>query len=430
MARFTFSSGNTQKLFFVPLYALGRICAVIVARSRDAWVIGSGIGVGEGALALYRRAMLERPELRMLWLASSPAEMADARSKGIPVAPKASARGFWSTLRAEVVVVTHGLGDVNRFGTSGAFVVQLWHGIPLKLLQLDSPATFRSGILPRSAWLGMALRRAYRRSASAISLLPAASEVAARRLRTAFGLPASTLAVTGDPRDDVLCGGTAHDRRELALALVHEALAGTGTSIGNSIGTSTDLAGRRILLYAPTWRDGEPDPGIPTDSEWTALEDFLERTRSTLLVRPHRLGVGSYRSAVDGLRRVMLLDSGSLADITPALPSIDALITDYSSIAYDFSLVGGPMFFLAPDEERYIDSRGLYEPYRYFSDSRAVRSWTAILEQLARFDADPEWAASVIGHTERTRARHHRFADGRNTERVLREITRRVDARR
>ena len=41
-------------------------------------------------------------------------------------------RGWWATARAGVVVVTHGQGDVNRYATSGAFLVQLWHGIPLK----------------------------------------------------------------------------------------------------------------------------------------------------------------------------------------------------------------------------------------------------------------------------------------------------------
>ena len=55
--------------------------------------------------------------------------------------PRDGVRGWWATARAGVVIVTHGLGDVNRYAGAGAFTVQLWHGIPLKRIGLDSPAT-------------------------------------------------------------------------------------------------------------------------------------------------------------------------------------------------------------------------------------------------------------------------------------------------
>ena len=53
---------------------------------------------------------------------------------------KRSLRGFWLTARAGVVVITHGFGDVNRYAVSDAFIVQLWHGIPLKRISSTSPA--------------------------------------------------------------------------------------------------------------------------------------------------------------------------------------------------------------------------------------------------------------------------------------------------
>lgn len=84
------------------------------------------------------------------------------------------------TLRAGLVVITHGFGDVNRYGVDGAVVVQLWHGAPLKKVQADSLAVFSAGpgLIP-----GMAarMRAAYRRSNSRISLLPTSSGVFRRR---------------------------------------------------------------------------------------------------------------------------------------------------------------------------------------------------------------------------------------------------------
>ena len=75
--------------------------------------------------------------------------------------------------------------------------MQLWHGIPLKHIQLDSPVTFPGRF-------GRVLRWAYKRSSANIDLVPAASSLSAARLVTAFGLPATKVVATGDPRDDVL----------------------------------------------------------------------------------------------------------------------------------------------------------------------------------------------------------------------------------
>src|SRR6185312_17420529 len=124
-------------------------------------------------------------------------ELRRANALGLPSMLRSSWAGFRRTLRAELVAVTHGLGDANRFGTRGAFIVQLWHGIPLKRIQLDSPVTFGGRFGLRHV-----LRSLYRRSAGSIRMLPAASEYSAARLRTAFGLPAERVVVTGDPRDD------------------------------------------------------------------------------------------------------------------------------------------------------------------------------------------------------------------------------------
>ena len=245
--------------------------------------------------------------------------------------------------------------------------------------------------------------------------MPAASALAADRLRTAFGLPAERLAVTGDPRDDVLSRGTPSERTERARAAIFSAL-GLGQTAS------------RIVLFAPTWRDGELDPGLPSAAHWRQIDEYLQSSESLLVLRPHPHSLGDYRSGADSSDRIMLLDSSMLTDVTPILPAVDVLVTDYSSIAFDYSLTGGPILFLAPDEEAYTESRGLYEPYREFSGAREVRSWPALLDQLERLDTDGRWATEVRRHTADLATRHFAFHDGRNTERVYSEILRRLKA--
>jgi CDP-glycerol glycerophosphotransferase len=409
---FNFAKGNARKLLSLPLYALGVAASALVPRTRGRWVFGSGVGIGEGALELYRFVSENHPTQRLVWLARNEAEVSTAAALGITALPKSSARGLLHTLRAEIVVITHGFGDVNRYGTRGAFVVQLWHGIPLKLLQLDSPAVMTTGI-PGTGRLRPLLRRFYRRGFSAIDVFPAASALVAGRLRTAFGLR-DEVVVTGDPRDDPLSRGTADDRRARSRATVFAAL------------DAPDID-ETTILFAPTWRDGETDPGAPTAAEWQMIAAFLERAGAVLIVRPHPHGIGDYRAGPDASPRVRMLGPGLVTDLTPLLPAFDRLITDYSSTAYDYALTAGPIFFLAPDEAAYSVSRGLYEPYREFSGGRAVRSWAALLAQLGRYDSDPEWAKSVLAHTASLRDEHFAFQDARNTARVYSEITNRLE---
>src|SRR5690606_24663291 len=97
----------------------------------------------------------------------------------------------------------------------------------------------------------------------------------------------------------------------------------------------------RLVLYAPTWRDGEPDPAIPDAAQWRAIVDALERRDAVLLVRSHPLGAGEYAPPF-ATERVRALGSDRVADVTPLLPGIDVLVTDYSSLAFDAALVPVP----------------------------------------------------------------------------------------
>ena len=152
MSQFSFEAGNLRALRNLPFYVLGAIAAALVPRTRRIWVFGCGIGLGEGALPLLRRAA-RTPRRRAPGLAGDDRRRARrGQALGLDAVPKLSARGLWLTLRARVIVVTHGVGDVNRYGVRGGFVVQLWHGIPLKRLHLDSAVALRAPFLPaRSA---------------------------------------------------------------------------------------------------------------------------------------------------------------------------------------------------------------------------------------------------------------------------------------
>ena len=122
--------------------------------------------------------------------------------------------------------------------------------------------------------------------------------------------------------------------------------------------------------------------------------------------------------------RIRMLTSQDAPDLNPLLPAVDLLITDFSSVAYDFALTGRPIAFLAPDVAHYIATRGLYEKYSEFTGGTEVATWQGLLDLLT----DASALARLVAHAPSLAARHHRYRDGENTSRVFDEIRTRFGA--
>ncbi|MFN8086989.1 MAG: CDP-glycerol glycerophosphotransferase family protein [Microbacterium sp.] len=405
MASFSFGAGNAGKLLRIPLYVFGRVVTALVPRSADLWVFGSAVGLADGAWALWREAAAQGE--RAVWLTGTDAEAALARERGIPSAPKSSWRGFALTARAAVIVVTHGFGDVNRYSATGGVVVQLWHGIPLKRIGLDAEVTTASPVPFARRGAVLLLRALYRRTQARIRVLPAASELVRGRLESAFGLETARVPVTGEPRTDVLRTGSDAERRAHGRAAVD-------TLVGPFASTT------RLVLYAPTWRDGGADPAAPEPSDAARIEALLDETDAVLLIRSHHLGVGDY----EALRgpRVRMLGSGVVADITPLLPGFDVLVTDYSSLAFDAALAELPTVFFAPDLEAYTASRGFYGTYAEVAGDDPARNWEGVTRALRAVLTDPGALADRLRRARALSAHVHAFRDGGSTARVYRVI--------
>lgn len=411
MASFSFGAGNLGKLLRIPLYLAGRIGVLLVPRGR-LWVFGCGAGIGDGALALWNVVRAHGHDA--VWLTGSDQEESDAAALGIRTLPKNGLRGWWATARAGVVVVTHGFGDVNRYATADAFVVQLWHGIPLKRIGLDSPETTRLPAFPGSRFGERLLRALYRRAAQRIQVLPAASHRSRGRLESAFGLPPGRVVVTGEPRVDVLSAGAPAQRRKAASDRLHAVLGDTGPAGKNT----------RHILYAPTWRDGAPDPAVPSAAEWVQIVSLLERREAVLLVRPHPLGAGAYTPPFP-TRRVRMLTSDVVVDVTPLLPAIDVLVTDYSSLVFDVGLLAMPVVLLAPDAAEYARTRGFYGRFEDVAGSDAAGAWPEVVAELERLLGHPKVFTARSARSRTLSEQMHAYRDGRGAERVYEVALRR-----
>ncbi|NYE19952.1 CDP-glycerol glycerophosphotransferase family protein [Microbacterium immunditiarum] len=257
----------------------------------------------------------------------------------------------------------------------GQVVLQTWHGTPLKRLALHRP-----GFDPRRA---AAVIRESRRW----DVLLAQNPYAERILRKAYAFLRRPVWVEGYPRNDVLVNGD-------------------GTATRRALGIGDD---ERVLLYAPTWRDDRAE-----------IVDFVDpaelaaATDSVVLVRGHSRTLQPGRDA-EGPR---VIDVTRFPDTSQLLLVADALITDYSSVMFDYSVTGKPMFFLVPDLERYRgELRGFYFDLVERAPGPVVRTQDELVAAL--LDVDPSLFADAYA---RWRATFNARDDGHAAERVVNRI--------
>lgn len=403
-----FAQGNVRKLLAAPLYALGAVCHLCVVRSTRIWVFGSASGVAEGPRAVARQLRDEHTGDRIFWCVTNNEDAELASSEGFTPVIRDSWAGFWATLRARHIVVSHGVGDVNRFGVFGSHLTLLIHGSPIKKMHLDSPATTR---VSAPAPVRSLLRAMYLKASRQISLMTAGSPTAAARLRSAYRLEAGKVKVLGDPRIDELC-------RHAAEPKVQHEVRGFIARLCNLDEGAPDRS--RFILYAPTWRDGESDPGVPSSAECELITESLEKHDAYLVLRPHPLGAGAYESVLS--KRIVYLGANACRDINVVLSGFDALITDYSSIAIDFSLFSRPIIWFAPDAEHYANTRGLYEPLVITAAGQLHSSWAEVVSVLNNVLQHAQARDAAVRQANALRERFISFTDGESAERVLAAI--------
>ena len=236
---------------------------------------------------------------------------------------------------------------------SGTTYLQTWHGTALKTMGADNPQ-IRAMLEDE--------RKRLSKSVNRFDYFLVRSEYDVRTLIESFGMRAEPLRI-GYPRNDSLLAADRDER---------------GRELRERLGFPPD---RKVVLYAPTYRCADTvfQPGF--DLERFAAE-FGDT--HTLLIRAHYLNTVT----VPVNARHAVLDLSAHPDVTELILASDALITDYSSVIFDYALFDRPMLFFSPDTASYREERGTY----FDLTERAPGPWTS--DQDALFAALRELPAA------------------------------------
>ncbi|MFJ3761139.1 CDP-glycerol glycerophosphotransferase family protein [Streptomyces sp. NPDC090080] len=337
--------------------------------------------------AVYRKAREIAPELRGVWVVKD-AEVAAGLPGDVEHVLLDSPQYRRLAARAKFLV-----NDVNWPGAlvkrPGSVHVHTHRGTPLKYLGadlLDRPGARLGLDVPQM------LRRADRWDHSLVANRH--SELVWERAYPChFGSVR-----TGSPRNDVLVAGGPTDFRD-------------------RYGIP---AGHTVVLYAPTRRDYVRGGHV----ERIDLARFAADLGAdhTLVVRLHpALATGPARGM--GLaelhRRGIVVDATGEPDVERVLLAADVLVTDYSSVLFDYANLDRPIVVHADDWAAYTASRGTYLDITAEAPGHVSRSY----EELARLFASGGWRDEESARLRAVfRARFCEFDDGRAAERVVRTL--------
>lgn len=145
---------------------------------------------------------------------------------------------------------------------------------------------------------------------------------------------------------------------------------------------------KKIILYAPTWRDSAnltADYSFKPPISWEKWKTALQNDY-VMLVRMHPNT--TYFITENGAD--FFIDCSDYPDVNDLLMAADALISDYSSIILDYCVLDRPIFCYGYDYDEYCEKRGFYYDLEKELPNGVARTEDELLEQIVSIDHEEQ----------------------------------------
>jgi CDP-glycerol glycerophosphotransferase (TagB/SpsB family) len=325
-------SVSIARIFLVPLYVLSEF----TPRDKKLWVFGSwgGDRYADNSAAFFEFCNRELDdEFTLVWISRRASIVSQLRHQGYRAHLTWSPAGLWFALRANLHLFDCFSKDINFWASAGATKVCLWSGVPLKVFErsINVPGLryyylFHGNFITR-LFLSMLMPWHVVRP----DLIIASSEKARQIIAEAFDVPLDIVHTTGLPRNDQLLRPSNPIEKNLPPRMIKAV-----------------EAGHRTLMYLPTLRDKYTGQ---FDLDWDNLNAWLAEKNCHLFLKLHPVDKSELTV---NLSNICVVERS--AEIYDMLPHVDALISDYSSIIWDYMLLDRPIIYFLPDHEEFINS--------------------------------------------------------------------------
>ncbi|PTW91022.1 CDP-glycerol glycerophosphotransferase [Microbacteriaceae bacterium MWH-Ta3] len=336
-----------------------------------------GKTIGDNPLDIYEAVKRARPDLTIYWTVITGKTTAPEGTIGL-----AHGSREWLQVLATAKYLVNNTNFPWYFRkVEGQVYLQTWHGTPLKRLGRD----IENNNLTKSYLDTMD------REASFWDYLISPSPFCTQIFPESFGYSGRILE-TGYPRND-------------RLVVQPE---GLREAVRARLGVDAQTT---LVMYAPTWRDFKRS----ATGNWQTVNymgaDTPMPDGTRLMFRGHTNTHAAHTDAVAG----GAIDVTTYPDVAELYLAADVLITDYSSVMFDFTVTGKPVIFLAPDIARYESERGFYFDFRNEAPGPMCMTTDEVLHAMANLDAvRSDYATKYAAW----RAKFNSLEDGHAAQRV------------
>lgn len=336
----------------IPVFFLSKI----TPRKKRTWVFGSWFGMkyADNSKYLFEYVNAHRTDVNAVWLSVDNATVKQIREKGYKAHLSYSLAGYYYSLTASIGFICCWYSDINLFARP-KHIINLWHGNPLKKIVHDdnkkkSKSTrdyFKELFFP------------FTKEDFSRATIICSSSTEAINMASAFSVSTDSIAITGLPRNEVF------DQR-IPRPLTK-------------------------VIYMPTHRGEGKGCRVVRDSlekNMLFIDRALKEIDVTLYVKLHHYEISESLTDTENIK--VICDEEISGDIYSIINNMDALVTDYSSIYFDFLLSGKPIIFFPLDMAEYLNSdREFYYDYDNVAPGPKCMSWSAVLESIGALKTNP-----------------------------------------
>jgi len=374
----------------------------LVPKKKKLWVFGAWNGkkYGDNSKYLFEYINLNGTEIRPIWLTQNKQAYDLISSKDFEVYYTYSFKGFLFSMMAEKTFVSVGIKDVNRYVVNRKDVIMMWHGsTPIKKIVFDDTITRNKQSLIEKLiftffpFLG---------STHLKGLVISGSVESSRIFQSAFDANEEQVILTGFPRNDSF-----FNISQTAPLL---------TELNNSKLTN--------VIYMPTHRkEGRGELSDLFNCNFDELNQSLESLNSKLFIKLHYFHLKTH--TFKNLSHLYFITDDDIEqDIYTVLNKFDIMITDYSSVHFDYLLTKKPIIFAPFDKEKYIkNDREFYFNYDEVTPGPQANNWKEILVYIEKFIQNPK-----LYEEERLNVmnRFNQYTDSQNCQRVFSAINNKI----
>lgn len=396
------------QIFLFPVYWF----SFLMPRNPHIWLFGSTFGrrFADNPRYFYlylsqNKETVQASAIRPIWIGHDKSIIRTLNELGCEAYYHHSLKGIWYCLRGKVYFYDNYPKDISQWLSGGAMKVNLWHGAPLKKIQMDNihdKARYPDRCADK---LRYALRRFTDEKPSHYVISP--SDFFAPIFSSAFAT--KKVLTVGFPRTDVFTGEQIHN-------LLLDSEKDTFSKISELKKEKT------VFLYMPTFRDSETK-----FFEVMKMENFAKFLKENNYLFCTKLHCKSkLRKEFESIagENVILIDPNADPHVYVGLS--DVLITDYSSIYFDYLLTDRPILFFDYDLEEYLNqSREMYFDYDEFTPGYKAATMEE-LENLMRRTGEAGQDEELVQKRERILEKAFGHSGQNSCERLKKEVIHRV----